>query len=217
MGVYDVPFWSEKFYDHRARWLHYFTQIRIVARLIRMDGGNLPFTVLEVGPSHGLVTSYLRKFGVTVKTLDNKKVYNPDYLSSVVSIPCENNSFDAVLACEVLEHLSFEDFKKALREIHRVSKKYAFITVPDVRHTVFSFSLKLPFVRSVRFALRIPTRVALPPAPEGAHQWEIGRPGTPASSIVSDMEITGFRVIDRFVDFDTPRNHCFLLEKNMEG
>ena len=215
--VYSVPFWSSKFYDHKARWLNYFTQIRAVAKAISIERGNSSFSVLEIGPSHGLVTEYLRKFGVSVKTLDRKKEYNPDYLGSVTSIPCHDNTFDFVLASEILEHLTFEEYKKALTEIFRVTRKYAFITVPDVRHTLIDLYIKLPLLPSLAFSLRFPTRKQMPKLPIGAHQWEIGRPGMSAKKVSAEMKNTGFIVIDEFVNRDTPRNHCFYLKKTVKN
>lgn len=213
MGAYDVPFWSPKFYDHKARWLHYFTQIRAIAKMISLEDGKMPFEVLEVGPSHGLVTSYLKKFGVSVKTLDIKKEYGPDILCSVTDIKCENNSFDAVLACEVLEHLTWDEFKKSLKEIHRVTKKYAFISVPNVMHTALFISAKLPFLRQFTIFKKVSTKESMPKLSQGAHQWEIGRPGMSSKKVKQEMEKAGFLVVDEFVNYDTPKNHCFFLKK----
>ncbi len=39
---------------------------------------------------------------------------------NVTNMPFKNNFFDAVIACEVLEHLDDADLHKALNEIHRV-------------------------------------------------------------------------------------------------
>lgn len=47
---------------------------------------------------------------------------------SLYEIPYNDNSFDLVICSEVLEHL--EDPGKSLKELHRVSKKYALLSVP---------------------------------------------------------------------------------------
>ncbi|MEM2991579.1 MAG: class I SAM-dependent methyltransferase [Halobacteria archaeon] len=44
-------------------------------------------------------------------------------------LPYENKSFDLVISINTIHNLPLEDCKQALREIERVSRKYAFITV----------------------------------------------------------------------------------------
>ena len=47
---------------------------------------------------------------------------------SVENLPFKDNSFDLVLCSEVLEHIP--DWKKALSELQRVSRKYIVLTIP---------------------------------------------------------------------------------------
>ncbi len=47
----------------------------------------------------------------------------------VENIPFDNNSFEVVVCCEVLEHLP--DPEKALQELKRVGKKYFILSVPN--------------------------------------------------------------------------------------
>jgi SAM-dependent methyltransferase len=92
-----------------------------------------PRTVLEVGPGAGLVTDWLRRSGIEVITLDLDPALEPDVQGSVTKLPFEDGSFDVVLCCEVLEHLPFDDSRRAMSEIARVSHKAAVISVPDQR------------------------------------------------------------------------------------
>jgi len=211
MGVYDQPFWSKNFYDHQARWLHYFNQIRAVAREIEeRENHNENFSVLEIGPSYGPVTFYLRKFGVNVKTLDFKPEYQPDFLSSVLKMPLPDNSFDLILVCEVLEHLPFEDFPKALKEIHRVTKKTVFLSLPDGRRMLLNFRLKLPFLKEWKFLWKISD---FKRRFSKGHYFEIGKPDYSLEKIKSIIETTGFKIKADWVKNDTPKNHYFILEK----
>jgi SAM-dependent methyltransferase len=50
--------------------------------------------------------------------------------ASITEVPYDNNEFDCVCALEVLEHLGPEDFKKALGEMTRLSKKYIIVSSP---------------------------------------------------------------------------------------
>lgn len=210
-SVYDKPFWSKNFYDHKARWVHYFNQIRAVAKEIRRKGSQMEnFWVLEVGPSYGLVTFYLRKFGVKVKTLDKKPEYNPDFLGSVLEMPFPDNSFDMILACEVLEHLPFEDFPGALKELYRVAKQTVFLSLPDERRTLLRFSLKIPFLKEIHFLLKIPT---FKYHVFDGHWWEIGKIGYSVSRIRQEIKKAGFYIEKDWAAPDTPKNHYFLLKK----
>ena len=50
--------------------------------------------------------------------------------ASIIDVPYQDKEFDCVYALEVLEHLNPEEFKKALNEMARLSKKYIIISVP---------------------------------------------------------------------------------------
>lgn len=214
MDARDTPFYSKKFYDHKARWIHYFNQIRAVAREIRRRGGVLDgFSVLEIGPSHGLVTEYLRKFGVNVTTLDFKASYQPDIVADVRAMPLPDNSFEMAIVCEVLEHMPFEDSLKALKELHRVTRKTVLMSVPDARRTLLQLRLKLPFFKEFSFTLRFPAFTRQVVANEHWHNWEIGKIGYPPSRVKKEIKAIGFTIRQCGSLPDTPRNYYFLLEK----
>ena len=44
-------------------------------------------------------------------------------------LPCEDNSFDLVISINTVHNLPLEECKQALREIQRVSRKHAFVTM----------------------------------------------------------------------------------------
>lgn len=53
-----------------------------------------------------------------------------------------DDSFDVVVACEVIEHLPFGVFERALAEFVRVSRKYIVISAPYKENRVF---IKCPY------------------------------------------------------------------------
>jgi len=129
-------------YDAKARFTSYWYQIHETVRSIGSTG-----TVLEVGPGNRFFTDYLLKHGFAVETLDIKEVTAPDHVGSVTEIPLPDRSFDAVVCFQVLEHMPFKLFSKALKDMARVARKQVLFSVPDVRfyfeiNLILSFSKK---------------------------------------------------------------------------
>ncbi|KKS00049.1 MAG: Methyltransferase type 11 [Candidatus Magasanikbacteria bacterium GW2011_GWC2_41_17] len=190
-------------YDNRDRWISYWQQIENVLSL-------QPKKVLEIGIGNKTVTNYLRERGVEVTTLDINESLKPDIVASVEKMPLADNSFDAVLAAEILEHLPFEKFVKALLEIRRVTKKHAVISVPHWGWT-FYLVLKIPLVRKLQIMFKI--QGFLRHQFNGEHYWEIGKRSFPLSKIKKEISRAGFKILTDFISADSPYHHFFILEK----
>lgn len=105
------------------------------ARIIR------PKTVLEAGCGEGFILERFYKANIGEKqvgfdfsdsALELAKKERPHLdirKGDIYNIPFKDNSFDLVVCCEVLEHL--EDPHKALKELHRVSRQYVLLSVPN--------------------------------------------------------------------------------------
>lgn len=191
-------------YDHKARWLSYYYQVKTV---LKTGVG----TVLEIGPGNGTMSDYLRKQGLMLTTVDIDPELKPDITASLLKIPRPDNSFDLVVACEVLEHLPFEKFIPALKEFSRVSKRYVFISLPDHRRTLLYLRGKIPFVPEFALRLRIPSFVRH--EFDGQHYWEIGKIGFSPRKIRKAIIGAGLRIIKDRVWHDAPMNHFFLMER----
>jgi SAM-dependent methyltransferase len=191
-------------YDHKARWISYWQQIHEVMKV-------KPQNVLEVGLGSGVTASYIKARGVELKTLDIDASLKPDYAGSVLAMPIQDASFDVVCAFEVLEHLPFSDFEKALREMARVSRKYVFISVPDSRHTLLRLTLKIPFLPQIDWLWKINSWKEH--KFDGQHYWEIGKRGYALSRVCATMHQAGLRLVRDYVTPDCPTKHFFVLEK----
>ncbi|GAB6179348.1 hypothetical protein JCM14036_06670 [Desulfotomaculum defluvii] len=91
-------------------------------------------SVLDVGCGDGYITNSLPK-SLRVVGLDSsrealKYVQRETRIGDIKKLPFPDNSFDLVMANDVLEHLTMEERQQSLRELARVSTKYIIITVP---------------------------------------------------------------------------------------
>lgn len=188
-------------YDYKERWISYWHQIDEILKLE-------PESVLEIGVADKVVADYLKKQGVAVKTLDINRELKPDFTANVLKMPLLDNSFFVILCAEVLEHLSFSNFEKALLEIKRVSKKFVVLTLPHFGPAI-KICLKLPFVKEKRFAFKLPF---LKKHQSKEHCWEIGKKGYSAEKIKKIIR-KHFKIRKEFIPFENQYHHFFILEK----
>lgn len=62
------------------------------------------------------------------KTLDILPQFNPDYVADICHTDFSDDYWDLVICCQTIEHIW--DYKDAITEIFRVTKKYAIIDCP---------------------------------------------------------------------------------------
>lgn len=99
------------------------------------------YSALEIGSGEGYILSYIRKirpdiclvgFDTTIDMVKQSRSREPQAYWCVAKaehLPFASNSFDLVLACEVLEHVSVPEL--VLSEMRRVGIRFCLITVPN--------------------------------------------------------------------------------------
>ncbi|NIO49818.1 MAG: methyltransferase domain-containing protein [Candidatus Aminicenantes bacterium] len=128
---------QRKFYENSKMWGKkrpetVLERARLTAKAVPSDAHR----VLEVGSGDGLIIKALRKAGHDPVALDISQSALKHIQSSKLvqatgnQLPFPSNSFDLVLACELLEHLPVSIYQDVLDEIARVTKRYIIITVP---------------------------------------------------------------------------------------
>lgn len=178
---------------------------------MKLSGWNAD-SVLEIGIGSGFVSKYLKEKGVNITTLNFDPSLNPDRVGSVLDIPFEDNSFKVVACYEVLEHLPFENFKKALAAIFRVSKSYAILSLPDVNR-VYRVYVHFPKVGVFKKLIPLP-RLKRPIYNfDGEHYWKIGKACYPLSKIICEIQKSGFKIEKTYRLFEHPYHRFFTLKK----
>ena len=130
--------------------------------------------VLYIGVGNGFVPSYLRAQGVAVKTVDVNPELQPDILCDVLDLSAVvgERTHEAVLACEVFEHMPFEAFDAAIGQISKVARTNALVTLPVYRRFPFKWGGAITIARrEYPFGLWLSVRKRKLPE---EHFWEIG-------------------------------------------
>lgn len=196
--------YSARGYQKKERFINYWTQIHEVLEFN-------PESVLEVGVGSKTVYNILKKQVSKIIGLDINTSLEPDIVGSVEKIPLQDTSVDVTLAAEILEHLPFESLEGCIKEIYRVSRKGAVISLPH-RGATFSLSLKIPVIPWIQKVFKIPyfwkTDTMSP-----EHFWEVGLKGFSFSRVRSVIEKSGFKIKRKFISHDDVYHLFLILEK----
>lgn len=103
-------------------------------------------SLLDVGAGHGVLLSLLNQLrgikGVGIEVTEAKIEYGRSQgldmrLGDASRLDFPDKSFDAVISCEVIEHLPYGVYESALREFCRVARKYVLVSVPFDEKRIF--------------------------------------------------------------------------------
>lgn len=124
--LYSIGYHSKQ-KNHGKKWVKYLTTS------YSFD------SVLEIGCSNGVAVRAFRSRGINAYGLDASEIairmcaegsFVPNCIvASATDVPFIDNFVDAVYSCDVYEHLTEDDVIKAIKEAHRLTKKYFFIVL----------------------------------------------------------------------------------------
>jgi len=188
------------------RWHAYYTEKRIVHQWFQVHllSTLTARRVLEVGPYLGLVTAMLASAGYEVTTFDIA-AKPPSALGAQGHIqgdlaaldPVGIRGFDAILCCETLEHLPWNDVGGVLARLAASGAPYLVMSVPyegaqigwsfyanahTLRHRLFT-----RWLRSLqRFRIASHTDI-------DAHKWEVGYKGYGLDALKKKVADSGWQ------------------------
>jgi len=200
-------------YNSLDRFVSYFNQIDLVSKLVENKKKDM---ILEIGVGSGVVPNYLKMADFSVVTCDLDKTLNPDYVADIRHLPFKDGSFLVVTAFEVLEHIPFDEFEKALAEIGRVSSKYVVISIP-YRSTGFELVFKFPGIRTLfkKDLLRLFVRIPLKFGgfrTSGQHYWEMDRKNYRIGKLRNILR-RNFKIVKEIKPVLDNYRYFFVLEK----
>jgi len=168
--------------------------------------------ILEIGVGEGFLGHCLKEFPqISHTTLDFAEELNPDYVGCVTNMPFDDNQFDIVVCCQVLEHLPFTEFLPSLKEIRRIARHKAIISLPDKRRH-FGAAVCVARFGWFKYEWNPARRYNAHKELEfnGEHYWEIGCKGSLGGDIVRNMKKAKFKIEKQYRLWNHSW-HCFFI------
>jgi ubiquinone/menaquinone biosynthesis C-methylase UbiE len=193
-------------YNSKARWLSYWYQI---SEALEVN----PDNILVIGKGSGVtevIIRYLTRGAVKVVTADIDRGLRPDVTGDVVHLPFKDNTFDAIICCQVLEHLPFKTFPEALRMLYNVARRRVIISLPHRRKHI-KIAIDTPFIEDRIWILKNPFTKKT--CTSRQHHWEIGR-GVSRNQVLFHLNKL-FYVEKEFFNEINCEHRFFILKKRM--
>jgi len=195
----------ERTYDVKGRFSSYWHQVDEIISL-------QPEKVLEVGIGNSFVSNYLKERGIDITSIDVFHGLRPNITASVLAIPFCDETFDVIACYEVLEHLPYNDFPNALKELARVSQRHIILSVPDIT-TVYRFYIELPKIKAIKKLIPHPFHRVTGHKFDDEHHWEIGKKGYNLQRIKLDIINSGLNILKTYRVFEFYYHRFFVLTK----
>lgn len=202
----DTFHYIDEQYNKKERFASYWHQIDEVRKCE-------PDSVLEIGGGSGVVRGFIKNVGLRMFSLDIDPKLEPNVIGSVLDLPFGDCSVDVVACYQVLEHLPFGEFPRALRELARVTKKHVLISLPDVNRVV-TLSLRASRFIRVQLMINVPAFKRRRHEFDGEHYWEIGKAGYDVSRVRKIIEKSGLDLKSTYRVFEHPYHRFFILTKS---
>ncbi len=157
-----------------------------------------PESILEIGIGNGFTSTFLKRAGFGVTTVDINLELSPDICCSIGELPeyIKESKFDLVVCCEVLEHMPFDDFAKNIDILKSIGDRL-YLTLPN-HNKVFGFAgiIRIPkfpeiFIKK-QFEMKSGNRL---PA---EHFWEIDSSTQSSKSEIIDIISQRYKTVKSY-------------------
>ncbi|MFC1808892.1 class I SAM-dependent methyltransferase [Candidatus Omnitrophota bacterium] len=209
---------------NKKKFTSYFYQLNRILRLPKSQVNS----ILEVGIGAGLFKAMIENYNYMYTSIDLLADNFPDHTGNVLAMPFSDFEFDLICAFEILEHLPYDQFLNALKELIRCSKKYLYLSLPC--HTnYFSLRIELKFIqkyfRRLSFKRELlktfggslenkdPRQFADRIDKHNPHYWEVGRAATTKKKVLQDIQSLPIEIVDMFHSYENPYHLFILCEK----
>ena len=196
-----------------------------------------PKNILEIGIGAKIVSATLKNY-CDVITADVDKSLEPDFILDISNSKdfdqFDDNSFDLIIICEVLEHVPYTNLDSILKSLRRITKKYVIISVPNQKNiyklTLFKrgYDSKIftPYFRFLNLFIELINKFGTVLADihyrmkkkkrkfkfDGEHYWELGIEDYTLEKFENQIQ-KYFKVIMQGRLRENFYHHFFLLKK----
>jgi hypothetical protein len=169
-----------------------------------------PTSAIEIGLGNGFVSSYLKRAGVPITTVDINPALVPDICAPLHQVRGQLDGMrDLVICCEVLEHMPLEELDANLDHLKSLGSRL-FLTLPNSYRTFgFGGLINLPKLGGKVLDLNcsIPSRH---PLPGGPHFWEVGHSRACSRAAIVERLQTRYSSV-KSGRFELNPNHIYFI------
>lgn len=195
-------------YVHESRWCSYYKQIEEIL-LCKAK------SILLIGVGDGIVPTIAHMINpdITITTFDFDSKLHPDICGDVRQLSHSAGKYDAIICCQVLEHLPYAEFDQCLTQLGMCLKKAGtlILSLPDGGATI-KFLMRLPLLPDFKFLHKIPRIWNSTFQFNGEHYWEVNIAKPYTSPQIRKVIGKHFKLEKEYLVENNPYHRFYILK-----